>query len=54
MDGPATGKKCRRIRCLVLLARRCLLEHDLKPYEGAVIFFLHDVNAEAPVRRSAI
>ncbi len=33
MDGPTTGKKCRRIRCLVLLARRCLLEHDLEPYE---------------------
>ena len=33
MDRPVTGKKCHRIRCLVLLARRCLLEHDLEPYE---------------------
>ncbi len=48
MDCPVTGKKCHGIRCLVLLARRCLLEHDLKPYEGAVIFFLHDVNAAGP------
>ena len=33
MDRPVTGKKCHRIRCLVLLARRCLLERDLEPYE---------------------
>ncbi len=35
MDCPVTGKKCHRIRCLVLLARRCLLEPDLKAYEQA-------------------
>ena len=44
MDGLTTGKKCRKIQCLVLLARRCLLEPDLKAYEGPVKFFLHNVN----------
>ena len=34
--------------CLVLLARRCLLEPDLKAYEGPVKFFLHNVNADDP------
>ena len=34
--------------CLVLLARRCLLEPDLKAYEGPVKFFLHNVNAADP------
>ena len=35
----------RRIQCLILLARRCLLEPVLKAYEGPDKFFLHNVNA---------
>ena len=49
MDCLMTGKKCHEIRCLVLLARRCLLEPDLKAYEGPVKFFLYNVNRRRPV-----
>ena len=38
----------RRIQCLILLARRCLLEPVLKAYEGPDKFFLHNVNATDP------
>ena len=48
MADPPPGKRWGAGPRLVLLARRCLLEPDLKAYEGPVKFFLHNVNAASP------
>ena len=47
-EWPDDWKEVPSDSCLVLLARRCLLEPDLKAYEGPVKFFLHNVNAVRP------
>lgn len=45
IDCPGDGKRYPPDLCLILLARRCLLEPVLKAYEGPDKFFLHNVNA---------
>ena len=47
-EWPDDWKEVPSDSCLVLLARRCLLEPDLKAYEGPVKFFLHNVNRRRP------
>ena len=48
IDCPGDGKRYPPDLCLILLARRCLLEPVLKAYEGPDKFFLHNVNATDP------
>ena len=50
-EWPDDWKEVPSDSCLVLLARRCLLEPDLKAYEGPVKFFLHNVNRRRPQKR---